>query len=111
MDEGGTMDALQQLEQKINSLVGLVKNLREKNIQLKTELEVLSKEQASLKNENAKLAEENARLVDKIESMEKEVLKDNGQIDELNQEKVLTKIAVDDLLERLKVIDSIVEQP
>lgn len=104
------MDTLQLLEQKISSLVELIKGLKEKNNTIKAELELLNKEHTSLRNENAKLAEENARLADKIESIEKEALKGNGQIDELNQEKALTKVAVDDLLERLKVIDSIVEQ-
>ena len=104
------MDALQLLEQKISALVELIKGLKQNNIKLKTDFDMLSKEHASLKNENAKIAEENARLADKAESVEKEALKGSGQIDELNQEKALTKIAVDDLLERLKVIDSIVEQ-
>ena len=104
------MDALQLLEQKISSLVELIKSLKTKNEQFTREFETQNKDLVSLKNENAKLAEENARLTDKIESAEKEALKGNGQVDELNQEKALTKIAVDDLLERLKVIDSIVEQ-
>lgn len=104
------MDALQLLEQKVSSLVELVKGLKEKNLEIKNELDALNKDYAGLKTKNAKLTEENTRLTDKIELIEREALKGNGQIDELNQEKALTKIAVDDLLERLKVIDSIVEQ-
>lgn len=104
------MDALQLLEQKVSSLVELVKGLKEKNLVIKDECDVLTKECAGLKAKNAKLAEENTRLAERMEAIEKKALRDNGQIDELNQEKALTKIAVDDLLERLKIIDSIVEQ-
>ena len=91
-------------------MVELIKGLKEKNLEIKAAFDALTKEYASLKVKNGKLAEENARLADRVELIEREALKGNGQIDELNQEKALTKIAVDDLLERLKVIDSIVEQ-
>ena len=104
------MNALQLLEQKISSLVEMIKELKAKNIKQQEELDSSYKDCVSLKAENAKLAEENAQLVAKAEALDKEARKGTDQIDELHQEKTLTKMAVDDLLERLKVIDSIVEQ-
>lgn len=107
--KGCGMDALQLLEQKISSLVTMVKELRTENGQLRKSIEAISKDYADLRAENAKLAEDNAQMTAKLEGLEKEALKGSDQIDELNQERALTKMAVDDLLERLKVIDSLVE--
>lgn len=103
------MDVLQLLEHKVSALVTIVKELKADNVQLKMSLDAISKDYADLRAENAKLLEENAQLVEKAETFEKETIKGCGQIDELNQERVLTKLAVDDLLERLKVIDTLVE--
>ena len=104
------MNALQLLEQKISSLVTMIKELKAKNNKQQEELDSLQKIFVNLKAENAKLVEENTQLSTKAEVLEMEALKGTGQIDELNQEKTLTKMAVDDLLERLKIIDVIVEQ-
>ena len=103
------MDALQLLEQKISSLVSRVKEVQEANGQLRADAESLDKENKELKAENAKLAEDNMQLLAKATDLEKKALEGNDQIDELNQEKALTKLAVDDLLDRLKSIDSLVE--
>ena len=103
------MDALQLLEQKLSSLVFVVKELKEKNEALLKELELVRKEASDLKVENAKFAQENSELAAKIEILERDALKGNDQIHELNEERSLTKMAVDDLLERLKAIDSLVE--
>ncbi len=104
------MDTLQLLEQKISSLVSIVKELKTKKDQLQEKYTLIQKDHDTLKTENARLAEESAQLVAKIGTLERESLKGNDQINELNQEKTVTKMAVDDLLERLKVIDSIIEQ-
>ena len=104
------MDALQLLEQKISSLVSRIKELQEKNERLHADVGSFDKENKELKAENAKLAEENMQLVAKAGDLEKKALEGNDQIDELNQEKALTKLAVDDLLDRLKSIDSLVEK-
>jgi len=104
------MDALQLLEQKISSLVNRIKELQEERGQLHADIGHLDKENKELKAENAKIAEENVQLFAKLGDLEKRALEGNDQIDELNQEKALTKLAVDDLLERLKSIDSLVEK-
>ncbi len=104
------MDTLQLLEQKISSLIALIKELKEKNGQLDKEIATMRKESKELKAQYAKFAEENAQLIKKVDSSEKKARDGNDQIDELNQEKTLTKMAVDDLLERLKSIDSLVEK-
>lgn len=103
------MDALQVLEQKITSLVSMVHELKAQKDQAHKDLEVLHFEAAELKNNNAKLEKENAQLLSKIDNIEKQAIEGNDQINELSEEKTLTKIAVDDLLERLKAIDSMVE--
>ncbi len=104
------MDALRLLEEKISSLVTIIKELKEKNDQLSDEIQAISKKNSKLITENAKVAEENAQLLAKAESLEKKALEGNDQINELNQEKALTKIAVDDLLDRLISIDSLIEK-
>lgn len=107
------MDVLQVLEQKIASLIDLVKNLKEKNSQLNKDVASMGKENQTLKTENTKLAQEHAHINTKLaslENVEKKALESNNQIDELNQEKAFTKMAVDDLLERLKSIDSLIEK-
>lgn len=60
---------------------------------------------AQLKEENNKLAEENARFKEQNEALENSLLKNNKNIDDLNQEKTLTRMVVDDLI---KNIDSLV---
>ncbi len=104
------MDALQLLEQKISSLVTCMETLQERNVQLGESIGTLDKENKELKAENAKIAEENMQLIARLSDLEKKALEGNDQIGELNQEKALTKLAVDDLLERLKSIDSLVEK-
>ncbi len=104
------MDTLQLLEQKISSLISRVKELQEKNGRLYEDMGSQDKENKELKAENAKIAEENVQLLAKLNDLGKKALDGNDQIDELNQEKALTKLAVDDLLERLKSIDSLVEK-
>ena len=103
------MEVFQVLEQKISDLVSRVTELKEKNNSLHGEIELLRKESSEMKIENAKFAEENAQLNLKLEMLERDALRGNDQINELNEERSLTKMAVDDLLERLKVIDSLVE--
>lgn len=111
------MDVLQLLEQKISSLVDRVKKLQEESkrlhgdvVSLTKERENLAKEREKLKTENGKLAEENMRLFQKVTDLEKKALTGKDQIDELNQERALTKLAVDDLLEQLQSIDSLIEK-
>ena len=78
------MSTLKALEEKLASLVELVKDL---------------------KTENAKLAEENALLAAKLSMLESSLQDDALQLDELKQEKELTKLVIDDLI---KNIDSLV---
>ena len=104
------MDMLQLLEQKVSTLVSSMKELKEKNGQLSKDAANMSSEHQKLKAENAKLSKENAQLSARLLDIEKKAHEGDNQIDELNQEKTLTKMAVDDLLERLKSIDSLIEK-
>ncbi len=104
------MDMLQLLEQKVSTLVSSIKDLKEKNGQLHKDVASISTENQKIRTENAKLAKENAQLSARIHDIEKKAHEGNNQINELNQEKALTKMAVDDLLERLKSIDSLIEK-
>lgn len=78
------MEALNVLEQKFASLVKLT---------------------SELKTENSKLIEENLRLKENVETLEHSLLKNHQNLEELQQEKAMTKMVVDDLL---KNIDSLV---
>lgn len=71
------MEILAVLEEKIASLIELVKEL---------------------KAENAKLAEDNAQLLAKIEMLESSLTNDVRRLEELNIEKALTKDAVNSLI-------------
>ncbi len=104
------MDALHLLEEKISALVVIIQNLKEKNKQLDDLATISMKENEDLRAQHAKISQENSQLLEQIKELEKDALEGNGQIDELSEEKALTKIAVDDLLERLKSIDSLVEK-
>lgn len=79
------MNVLKQLEEKLICLAELVKEL---------------------KTENAKLAEENAQLSAQLSMLQNAFKDDSKRIDELKQEKELTRLVVDDLI---KSIDSLVE--
>ncbi len=79
------MKALGILEKKITALVAVVQDL---------------------KKENKRLQEENVHLATKLSSMEESLLVDVERIEKLNQEKVLTKNIVDDLI---RSIDLLVE--
>ena len=80
------MDILQILENKIHSLLLLIKKLKE---------------------QNECLSNENVQLIAQIESMKNNMLKESHDMDELTKERELTKMVVDDLIRN---IDSLVEK-
>ena len=104
------MNALQLLEQKISSLVEKTKELKDRNDFLEKEVISLGKEKKNLEAQTNKLADNNMKLAARLEGLEKKAVEGSDQINELNQERALTKMAVNDLLERLKSIDSLVEK-
>lgn len=77
------MEALNILEKKIASLIELIKEL---------------------KTENAKLAEETAQLLAQLKGIEGTATSDAKQVDELNQEKTFTKLAVDELISSIDLL-------
>lgn len=79
------METLSILEKKVVSLIDIIKQL---------------------KAENARLIEENTQLASKINFLQGTVHEDAKRVEELDQEKALTKMVVDDLI---KNIDSLVE--
>lgn len=79
------MEALSILEKKVVSLIDIIRQL---------------------KAENARLIEENVQLASKLTLMQGAVHEDAKRVEELDQEKALTKMVVDDLI---KNIDSLVE--
>lgn len=80
------MEVLNVLEKKIASLIEMIKEL---------------------KAEKAQLIEENIELKQKLESFESSLLSREKHVEERNQEIVLTKMVVDDLI---KSIDLLVEE-
>lgn len=93
------MDALKIFEEKLTKLAERIKELSAENSQLLEETK-------ELRTENSNLVEENAQLSAKVSLLEKNLMDDSRRIDELKQEKELTKLVVDDLI---KSIDSLVE--
>lgn len=107
------MDMLKVLEEKVVSLVAMIKDLKAKNVSLEAKAsehleraDDLVAKNKDLKSENAKLAEENAQLVAKLDGLKGSVYKGTQEIETLNEEKALAKVAVDDLI---KSIDDLVE--
>lgn len=87
------MELLQSLEQKISSLVAMVSGLKKENEALRQDLSCRDSEIQQLKDE--------------IEILESSLLNEGVRMQEqLNKEKELTKIVVDDLI---KNIDAIIE--
>lgn len=80
------METLNTLEKKV---VSLIERIRE------------------LKAENEHLLNENMQLLAKLETVEKSMLSETKRSDDLDQEKALTKLMVDDLI---KSIDMLVEK-
>lgn len=68
------METLSMLEEKVSLLLDLIKDLKEKN---------------------SRLVEEKSLLLEKIETIQSSSLKNNQQVEE---EKALTKIVVDELI-------------
>lgn len=77
METTNPLDGLNQLEKKIGLLIDLVKE--EKTL-------------------NAQLQEEKFALAARLESLENSLLKETKSMEELHQERQLTKMAVDDLI-------------
>jgi len=94
------MEALSLLEKKIVSLLDLINKLKVENTELKSENDKLTKD-------NIKLLQSVKDLTEKLEAIEKSVFDSSKDLDELSQEKELTKIVVDDLI---KNIDSFVKE-
>lgn len=60
----------------------------------------------SLKQENAALKDKNSSLQDQLKALEGSLVSETKDLEELSQEKILTKMAVDDLL---KSIDDLID--
>ncbi|HRN77862.1 MAG TPA: hypothetical protein PLU71_01365 [Candidatus Dependentiae bacterium] len=102
------MDALKVLEEKVVTLVALIKDLQGRNKKLQATYEELQKHSDTLatnneelKAENAKLAEENGQLIARLDGLEGSVTQGSKQIQELSKEKELTKVVVDDLIKSI----------
>ncbi len=107
------MEALNILENKILTLLELVKRLKAENSDLKKESEKLGLECARLTEEKAKFHEENAalrehveQLMSELDAIEKSVFARDKNVETLNLERAETKLLIDDLI---KDIDSLVE--
>jgi len=94
------MEVLTLLEKKIGSLLELVNKFKDENSKLKAE-------NAKLTDESAKLLQKVESLTSKIESIKGAAVERGKDLDELSQEKAVTKMVVDDLI---KNIDSFVEK-
>lgn len=92
------MEALGLLENKIKNLVELATKLQGESAQLKTE-------NSRLIDENCKLSGLVDSLQGQLESFRGSIAENSKNLDEMSQEKALTKMVVDDLI---KSIDSLV---
>ena len=93
------MELLKKLEDKIVSLVAVIKDLKQKNESLQKELAIIHAQSKELKEENGQLLQENAQLNITLHAMENSVLQSSERME-------ATKVVVDDLI---KSIDALVE--
>ena len=100
------MEVLLVLEEKVKTLVAMVKNVNDQHSALQSKYDSLKTEIVELKAENAKLAEGNAQLTFQLNTVESSILKETGHVLELTEERSITRLVLDDLI---KSIDLIVE--
>jgi uncharacterized coiled-coil DUF342 family protein len=100
------MEAVIVLEEKIKALIAMAKETKEKYNALQSKYDSLKAEFAELKTENDMLFEGNAQLTFQLNAIEKSVQKETGHVQELTEERSMTRSALDELI---KSIDSIVE--
>ncbi|HLJ31574.1 MAG TPA: cell division protein ZapB [Candidatus Babeliales bacterium] len=100
------MEVVLILEEKIKALIAKVKQDKEQFEALQSKYEVLINELAELKAENNVLSEGNAQLTFQLNAIEKSVQKETVHVQELTEERSITRSALDDLI---KSIDLIVE--
>jgi hypothetical protein len=86
MESAHSLETLNRLEKKIGLLIEMV--IHEKNA-------------------NKQLIEENKSLAARLESLENSLMKESKTMEELNQERQLTRMAVDELIQS---IDRLVEE-
>ncbi len=86
MESVHSLDNVSHLEKKVALLIEMVRNERAIN---------------------SRLIEENRNLAARLESLENSLLKDSRTMEELNSERQLTKMAVDELIQS---IDRLVEE-
>jgi hypothetical protein len=100
------MEVLLMLEEKVKTLIAMIKNVTERYNALQLTYDSLKMEMVELKAENAKLIEGNAQLTFQLNSIESSILKETGHVQELTEERSMTRLVLDDLI---KSIDLIVE--
>jgi hypothetical protein len=100
------MEVLIILEEKIKTLVAVVKSLKEHNDLLQSKYDSLKASYTQLQAEHDTLTEGNAQLTFQLKTIENTILKETGHMQELTEERSMTRLVLDDLI---KSIDSIVE--
>ena len=100
------MEILLALEEKVKMLVLYTKSLKEQLNIIQQNNDSLKIENKEIKADNAKLMESNAQLVSQLNIMENSILLESGHVNELKEERLVTRTVLDDLI---KSIDSLVE--
>src|SRR5688572_7916561 len=100
------MEVLFDLEEKVKSLIVFAKNLKEKLCLIQSENDLLKVGNEELRITNAKLTDDNAQLTTQLSTIENSILLETGHVNELKEERLVTRLVLDDLI---KSIDSIVE--
>jgi FtsZ-binding cell division protein ZapB len=100
------MEVVLVLEEKVKALIATIKTMKKECGDLQSKYDLLQDENAQLKAENDRLTEGNAQLTFHLNTVEKSILKETGHVQELTEERSITRLVLDDLI---KSIDSIVE--
>lgn len=100
------MELLIALEEKVKMLIFYAKSLKEQLHLVQQAHEELRSETQELNAANTKLTENNALLTSQLNAMENSILLESSHVNELKDERSVTRSVLDDLI---KSIDSIVE--
>src|SRR5579864_1027379 len=100
------MEVIFALEEKVKTLIACIKKLKDQLHASLQENDILKAEIQELKAENTTLAEHNAQLTVQLKAIESSMLIETDHVNELKEERSVTRSALDDLI---KSIDSIVE--
>lgn len=96
------MELLSALEKRIDSLLGYVRDLHARNSDLETANKILKSENDALLEKASSSESQVAALQDELENFKAAIFQHNKELDDLNQEKAVAKLLIEDLIKNIE---------